>query len=127
MTDPKLEHYKTGMNLFAQQKFAEAVAEYEKALEHDPDWTEALHGLAMAQMHLGKLDEAIATGERIVKLDPNDPFAYTSLSMFYQRKGDIDEAEKQQAKARMASWKQELKTNPDAPPPTDPGGISVVQ
>ena len=46
MTDPKLEHYKTGMNLFAQQKFAEAVAEYEKALEHDPDWTEALHGLA---------------------------------------------------------------------------------
>ena len=37
--------------------------------------------------------------------------------MFYQRKGLIPEAEKEQAKARMLNWKQELKTNPNAPPP----------
>ena len=38
-----------------------------------------------------------------------------------------DQAEKESAKARMLAWKAELKTNPDAPPPTDAGGMGVIQ
>jgi hypothetical protein len=49
----------------------------------------------------------------VIALDPDDPFAYTSQSIFLQRKGQIPEAEKAQAKARMASWKQELKKEPE--------------
>ena len=122
-----IEHYKKALELFGKNEHVEAIGEDEKALELKPDWTEALHGLAMAQMQAGRLDDAIATGEKVVELDPADPFAYTSLSMFWQRKGDIDEAERQQAKARMAAWKQELKENPDAPPPAAPGSMNVVQ
>jgi tetratricopeptide (TPR) repeat protein len=125
--DQRIEHYKEGLALFGQQKHAEAVEAYDKALAVSPDWTDALHGKAMAYMQLGKLDEAIATGLRIVELDPNDAFAHTSLSMFYQRKGLIEEAEKEAAKARMISWKEELKKNPDAPPPGPAGGMNVVQ
>ena len=121
-----IEAYKGATSLYGERKYEEAIEAYSRALEHKPDWAEAILGLAMAQMQAGKLDEAIATGNRVVELDPNDPSAYTSLSMFWQRKGDIDEAEKQQAKARMASWKQELKDNPNAPPPED-GGMKVVQ
>ena len=51
--------------------------------------------------------------------------AFTSLSMCLQRMNRIEEAEKAQAKARMLSWKQELKTNPNAPPPS--GGMNVKQ
>ncbi len=122
-----MEHYKKALELFGRNEHVDAIGEYEKALAMEPDWTEALHGLAMAQMQAGRLEDAIKTGERVVELDPDDPFAYTSLSMFWQRKGDIDEAERQQAKARMAAWKQELKENPDAPPPTAPGSMNVVQ
>ncbi len=136
-----IEHYKEGLGHFGQNRFAEAIECYNKALEHDPDWVDVLHALAMSQMNSGQADIAIATGQRIVELDPEDAFAHTSLSIFYMRKsntaeaaGDADEAkrlidlaEKEGAQARMISWKEELKTNPDAAPPEAPGSMNVVQ
>ncbi len=119
--------YQEGMKHFAQQQHPAAVEAFRRALELSPDNTEVLHGLAMALMHAGELDDAIATGNRIVELDPEDHFAHTSLSMFYQRKGLIPEAEAEAAKARLISWKQELKKNPHAPPPPEAGGINVIQ
>ena len=121
-----IEHYKRGLGLFGQGKHQEAVQAFEAALEARPDWLDALHALATAQSKLGEHDLALATIERVIQFDPEDPFAYTSQSIFLQRKGLIPEAEKAQAKARMASWKQELKKNPNAPPP-DTGPIKVVQ
>jgi tetratricopeptide (TPR) repeat protein len=123
----RLEHYKQALELFGQNKFPESIEAYRAALKETPDWCDGLHGLAMAQMHAGLLDEAIATGLRIVELDPNDAFAHTSLSMFYQRKNMIDEAEQEAAKARMISWKEELKKNPNAPPPGPAGSMDVIQ
>jgi tetratricopeptide (TPR) repeat protein len=113
----RMTFYLKGLELFGKKQHKEAVSAYEEALRLSPDWTDALHGLAMAQMHLGNLDEAIRVGKRIVELDADDAFAHTSLSMFYQRKGLIPEAEAEGAKARMISWKEELKKNPGAPPP----------
>ena len=121
-----LEHYKRGLALFGRGEHKEAVAAFESALALKPDWLDALHALATAQSKLGEQDAALATIERVIGIDPDDPFAYTSQSIFLQRKGMIPEAEKAQAKARMASWKQELKKNPNAPPP-DTGPMKVVQ
>jgi Flp pilus assembly protein TadD len=126
MSDRKT-HYLAGLKFFGQDKHAEAVEEYRKAIALSPDWLEALHALATAQSKLGDHDGALATIARVIQLDPDDPFAYTSQSIFLQRKGLIPEAESAQAKARMASWKQELKKNPNAPPPDNAGGIKVVQ
>ena len=120
-------HYLAGLKLFGEEQHAEAIAEYEKALELKPDWTDAMHALATSQSKLGDQDKAIATVNRIIELEPNDAFAFTSLSIFLMRQGKIPEAEAAGAKARMISWKEELKTNPDAPPPTPPGGMNVVQ
>jgi len=97
---------------------------------HDPD-LKALGQFARAgSNHVvfvpGDQDAALATIARVIASDPDDPFAYTSQSIFYQRKGLIPEAEKAQAQARMASWKQDLKKNPNAPPP-DTGPMKVVQ
>ena len=125
--DERTEHYMNGLALFGEGKPLEAVEAYKKALEVSPDWTEAMHGLAMAYMNANKIDEAIQVGNAIVELDKNDAFAHTSLSMFYQRKGMIEEAEKEAAKARMISWKEELKKNPNAPPPGPAGSMDVIQ
>lgn len=121
-----IEHYKKGLGHFGKGAHAEAIAEFRAALDAKPDWLEALHALATAQSKMGEHDAALATIERVIQLDPDDPFAYTSQSIFFQRKGLVPEAEKAQAKARMASWKLELKKNPNAPPP-DTGPMRVVQ
>jgi tetratricopeptide (TPR) repeat protein len=126
MTTP-IEHYKKGLGLYGQQKNEEAIVEFAAALEGKPDWLDALHALATAHSRLGKQDEALATIARVIELDPSDPFAYTSQSIFLQRKGLIPEAEAASAKARMAAWKKELKTNPNAPPPAGATGMNVVQ
>jgi tetratricopeptide (TPR) repeat protein len=122
-----IDHYKQGLALYGGQKNEEAAAEFTKALELKPDWLDALHALATVLSKLGKQDEALAMIARVIELDPEDPFAYTSQSIFLQRKGLVPEAEAASAKARMAAWKKELKTNPKAPPPADAGGMSVVQ
>lgn len=126
MPDAKT-HYLQGLKLFGQNQFEAAIAEYRLALESKPDWADVLHALATAQSKLGRQDEAIATVERVIELTPEDAFAFTSLSIFLQRQGKIPEAEKAAAQARMLSWKEDLKKNPNAPPPGPPGGMSVVQ
>jgi tetratricopeptide (TPR) repeat protein len=107
----KEDHFNQGMELFAQDQLSDAVAAYQRALEEDPQYADALHALAMTYAHLGKLDEAIDLGKRLIAVTPDDELAYTSLSMFYQQKGLIAEAEEIAAKARTLGWKRELRDN----------------
>jgi tetratricopeptide (TPR) repeat protein len=140
-TDKAQQYYLEGLKHYGDDDYSAAAEAHRKALEESPEWTDAMHGLAMALMHGDKVDEAIVIGKRICELDPEDAFAHTSLSMFYQRKsvvareegnaeasmGFIEDAEREGAKARMISWKEELKNNPDAPPPGPAGSMDVIQ
>jgi DNA-binding SARP family transcriptional activator len=110
----KEDYYLQGMEFFAADRLDEAVDAYRKALEQDPDYTDALHALAMAYASQDKLDEAIAVGQRLIEASPEDELAYTSLSIFYQRKGMIAEAEKVGAKARTLGWKRQLQEKKEA-------------
>ncbi|MDF1798328.1 MAG: hypothetical protein P1V81_04060 [Planctomycetota bacterium] len=123
MSDKKT-NYMTGMRLYGEGKNAEAIEAFEAALAEDPEWGDCLQALSMAQMNSGDLETALANSLRLTELTPTDPLAFTGLSMIYQRLDRIDDAETAQNKARMLSWKQELKENPDTPPPM---GINVVQ
>ncbi|HWX77407.1 MAG TPA: tetratricopeptide repeat protein [Candidatus Acidoferrales bacterium] len=104
----KEEHYNEGMEFFAQDKLDEAAAAYQKALEEDPNYVDALHALAMTYGHQDKLDKAIEVAKRLIELAPDNELAYTSLSIFYQRKGMIAEAEQVAAQSRTLSWKRQL-------------------
>lgn len=105
----KEELYDTAVDLFGDGKVEEAIETYREALEMDPDYVDALHGLAMAYSSLDEFDEAIAVAQRVCELTPDDVLAHTTLSMFYQKKGMIPEAEAEGAKARVLDWKNQLK------------------
>jgi tetratricopeptide (TPR) repeat protein len=105
------DHYYAALDLVTEGEHERAVKEYQKSLEADPTFTEAMHGLSRALQDLGRLDEAIAIAKRIAEIDPDDVLAYTSLSVLYQKKGMIPEAEAEGAKARVLGWKQQLKGN----------------
>ncbi len=104
----KEDHYYCGIDLFGEGKFDEAIAAYQKALELDPTYADALHGLAQAYYAKEDFDRAIATARRILEIDPEDILAYTSLSRACQRKGMVPEAEEAGNKARVLSWKKQL-------------------
>jgi tetratricopeptide (TPR) repeat protein len=104
----KEAHYNEGMELFAHDKLDEAVAAYQRALQEDPNYADALHALAMTYAHQEKLDEAIQVGKRLIEIAPDDELAYTSLSIFYQQKGMVAEAEHIAAQARTLGWKRQL-------------------
>lgn len=126
MADAKT-HYMAGLKHFGENRYEEAIAEYRLALVAKPDWADLYNAIATAQSKLGRHDEAIATIERAIEINPDDAFFFTSLSIYLQRLGKIPEAEAAAAKARMISWKEDLKKNPNAPPPGPPGGMKVVQ
>lgn len=114
MTDPNArrkaeDHYYAALDLVSEGQQERALAEYQKSLEADPGFTEAMHGLARCLQDLNRLDEAIAVANRIAELDPDDVLAHTSLSVLYQKKGMIPEAEAEGNKARILGWKQQLK------------------
>jgi tetratricopeptide (TPR) repeat protein len=104
----KDELYDEGVDLFGDGKLEEAIARYKAALDIDPSFVDAWHGLAMAYNDLGDHEKAIEAGKRLVELTPDDVLAHTSLSRFYQAANMIPEAEAEGAKARMLDWKRQL-------------------
>jgi Flp pilus assembly protein TadD len=102
------DHYYAALDLVSEGEQERALDEYQKSLDADPVFTEAMHGMARTLQDLNRLDEAIAVANRIAELDPDDVLAHTSLSVLYQKKGMIPEAEAEANKARILGWKQQL-------------------
>lgn len=102
-------HYYLGIDYFGEGKWEEAIAEYQKALELDPRFVDALHGMTRAHFQKGDYQQAIHYAKRIEEIDPDDVLAHTNLSIYYQKLGMIKEAEEEANKARILGWKQQLK------------------
>lgn len=102
-------HYYAGLDLFAEGRYQDAVAEYRAAVADDPQFTDALHALSRALQELRDFDSAIEVSKQIAAADPDDVLAHTSLSILYQNKGMIAEAEAESNKARILGWKQQLR------------------
>ena len=103
------DFYYSALDLMAEGRLEEAVATYRESVSADPNFTEAMHGLARALQDLQRYDEAIEVAQKIAELDPDDVLAHTSLSVLFMKKGMIPEAEAEGAKARVLGWKQQLK------------------
>jgi tetratricopeptide (TPR) repeat protein len=108
MADPG-ELYDQAVDAYADEKFDEAIALYQQAIEIDSGYSDAIHGLIMCYQAKGDLDAAIELTKRYIEKQPEDILAFTNLSMFYQKKGLIKEAEEAGAEARRLDWKRQLK------------------
>jgi tetratricopeptide (TPR) repeat protein len=111
----KEDFYNTGMELFTDEKFDEAILAFQRALGQDANYTDALHALAMTYSRQERLDEAIEVAKKLIEVAPDDELAHTSLSIFYQQKGMIAEAEHIAAQARTLGWKRQLSQKNEPP------------
>ena len=111
MTEPESaeDHYYAGIDFFGEGKIEGAIAEYNRALELDPKFSDALHGLAQAYHAREDFDRTIEAARRILELNSDDILAWTTISRAFQRKGMVPEAEEAGNKARILGWKHQLR------------------
>jgi TolB-like protein len=68
-----LAHYVKGQVLRAQNRWKEAIPEYEMALASNPNFAAALNGLGWSKLFAGSIDEVIPPVEQAIRLNPRDP------------------------------------------------------
>ena len=89
--DPEL-HFLAGRTYLMQQRGSEARAAFERALELDPGYAMAHHGLGGAHHQQGRLDRAIAEYERAIALDTTLFTALNDLGRACYQRGDQQRA-----------------------------------
>lgn len=108
--------YRDGFEAFRRGDFEGAVEILSRAVDRDAKHADALRTLGMAYFRLERFAEALATGRRLVEAAPDEILSYTTLSLFLQKMGHIEEAEAAAARARLLTWKKQLREGgEDAP------------
>ena len=88
-----------GVTLLRQGKVDEAIPHFQKALQINPDDTEAHNGLGSALFQKGKVDEAIPHFQKALQIKPDNAEACYNLGSALLQKGSVDEAIVQYQKA----------------------------
>jgi tetratricopeptide (TPR) repeat protein len=86
-------HYNAGVKLHEQGRWEEAIAEYNKAIELDPNLAIVYNNRGAAYFETGQYDLAIADFNKAIELDPNLAMAYANRALAYTILGMDTEAE----------------------------------
>ena len=97
--EPVSEHLKRGNELSRSGEFEEAVAEYEKALEIEPENIDLLSNIGVAYYNLGQLDKAIDHYSRAIEIAPSDADIRSNLAAAYVQLEQLDNALEEYQKA----------------------------
>ncbi|HOY31095.1 MAG TPA: tetratricopeptide repeat protein [Bacteroidales bacterium] len=69
-----------------------AIADYSKAIENDPAYTDAYYNRGVSYGNLGQWEKAIADLTRVIELDPKSVMAYSNRSVAYGNLGQYDKS-----------------------------------
>lgn len=75
-----------------QGDFSRAIANFNKALELNPELVEAYLGRGVARDKQDDLDGALADYDQVIALNENFPVVYFNRALVYKKKGDLKEA-----------------------------------
>ena len=85
-------HFLMGQSNTENENYQEAAAEYQKALQVQPDFLAARLGLATAYWGAGQQEQALAEARTAVQLSPDDPEAACLLAEILMAKRQYGEA-----------------------------------
>ncbi|MBM3501730.1 MAG: tetratricopeptide repeat protein, partial [Armatimonadetes bacterium] len=81
-----------GLRRLQRGRFAEAVAEFERAVEEHPEDERAWRHLSATYFRLGRYDDAEAPARQSVELRPDDPAVHCNLGVILRKVGKWPEA-----------------------------------
>lgn len=89
-SSPGANAFITGEKLFEDGDYQRALAEYETALEQDPDAPYLVRAKARALMQLGRSEESLEWFGRAVELQPFFGGTYANRGILYDRMGQYE-------------------------------------
>lgn len=95
--DPARQHFEKGVELSLKGEYEDAVAEYKKTIEYNPQSAEAYNNMGFAYFDMGEVDKAIEAQNKALEINPNLPNGYFGLALAYDAKGDEE--------AALENWK----------------------
>jgi tetratricopeptide (TPR) repeat protein len=78
-------HYARAQLLRAQDRYGEAISEYETVIALSRNWAGAYASLGASKYYTGSIEEAIPLQERAIRLSPHDP----GIGVWYWRIGAV--------------------------------------
>ncbi len=93
--------FDSGLQLAQQGKDQEAIEEFKKALEKDPEQTNIMGNMAESYSKLGKDAEALEIYQKAIAIRPNDAALYTNMGVILSKMGK--NAESQEAFKKAAA------------------------
>jgi len=95
-----------GLNYTKTGRYQEAISEYQKALEIDPNSISAYLNMGASYRYLGDSQKAIDCFQKILTIDPKEVNALNNLAVVYVELKKYDEA--------IAYFKKALEIKPDS-------------
>ena len=98
-------HYVKGTVLRMQNRWEDAIPEFETALTLDHNSVRALQGLGRCKLYTGFIDEVIPLAEQAIRLDPRNPhiaYRYLLIGTVHLLQSRTDDAIVWLEKARSA-------------------------
>jgi tetratricopeptide (TPR) repeat protein len=92
-------HFVLGLVLYREKQLGQALEEFERAVDNQPELIEARFRIAQISMALKDFKKAIASYEAVVKVDPKNAAAWVNMGVAYKGSARFDEAEKAYLKA----------------------------
>lgn len=86
------EHFSAGVQLQNQDRWEEAIAEYDEAIRLDPQNADVYSNRGFAYFKLDQFEQAILDYGEAIRLDPRNPMVYATRAVTYRIVDKKDEA-----------------------------------
>ena len=100
--DVRAHNALAGQLAFARQDWDAGIAEYRKAVEIDPTFSQAWNNMGYAARAAGRFDDAEQAFRKYIEVLPSEPNPYDSYAEFLMKMGRFDESIVQYRKALEA-------------------------
>ena len=115
---PVPDYYNSGIKLFENREYDEAIEMFQRALEHNPELVHAYNYMGNACQEKKLFDQAINCYQKALQINPDDPTAYINLGIACQNTRQHEQA--------IQNFKTALKLNPDLYQAYDYMGLSFT-
>jgi tetratricopeptide (TPR) repeat protein len=99
------EHLDMGVGNLDQGQFDQAIAQFQTAIQLDPNDAKAHYNLGLAYQKQDKLEEAAAAYQKAIQLDPDLADAHNNLGLIYYTEGKPEQA--------IAEYQEAIRINPN--------------